>query len=330
MHNLNLAADGRAAMFYRGDAPWHKLGQKVEGLLEAAQAIKTAGADWQVKLEDVYRLTDAGLRAIQNRRVIVREDTGTEFGIVTEAYSPIQNAQAFGFFDPIVREGLAQYETAGVLGAGERVWVMAAMPGGFTLPGTQDRTEPYALLTTTHDGSGACRILFTAVRVVCQNTLNIAERARSAWSIRHTGNPEAALSDARRAMNEAAGLFKLYQERAHKLAAKSCDRDTLAQYLNTLVPDSKTAKTTNARTENIRAEITHLAAHGKGNSADGIRGTWWAALNAVTEYVDHSRSARGSAAGEKIESRFDSSMFGSGATLKTEALDLALELAGAN
>lgn len=324
-HNLGTT-NGRTAMFYRGEAPWHKLGRKVEGILQAEEAIKTAGADWLVRLDDVYRMTDSGIKAIPGRRVIVREDTGAEFGIVTEQYTPIQNAHAFGFFDPIVREGLAEYETAGVLGGGERVWCMASMPGGFTIPGTEDRTEPYAMLTTTHDGSGACQIIFTAVRVVCQNTVRLAmSQGRAMWSIRHTGNVERALADARAALNEGAGLFKLYQERAHELAARQCSPANLEQYLNTLVPDNSAAKTTNARTENIRAEIKHLAAHGKGQAQ--VRGTWWAALNGVTEYVDHSRSARGTEA-EKTENRFDSSMFGSGAKMKAEALDLALELAG--
>ena len=324
MHNLNMGEDGEAAMMYRGETPWHALGTAVKGVLYAAEAIQKTRADWRVNLEPVYRLTSAGVKEVENRRVIVREDTGAEFGIVTKAYSPIQNSDAFNFFDPIVKEGLAQYETAGVLGAGERVWVQCSMPGGFTLPGTKDRTNPFAFLTTTHDGSGACQIIFGSVRVVCQNTIRLAMRnGKTAWSIRHVGNVEAAIKDARHAMGEAQGLFAAYQRRAHALAQAACSRDALAQYLLTLIPDNAAAKTTNARTANIRAEIIHLAQHGKGN--DGR--TFWSAYNGVTEYVDHERSARGTES-EKAANRFESSFFGSGASLKQDALDLALDMAG--
>ena len=304
------------------------IGTKVAGATCAAEVIQRLDADWDVTLDDVYRMNAEGFQAIPGRRVIVREDNGEPFGIVTDQYRPIQNRDAFGFFDAIVREGLAQYETGGVLGGGERVWIQAGMPGGFTLPGTSDRTEPYAMLTTTHDGSGACQILFGAVRLTCSNKMRLArQQGSTAWAIRHTGNTERALSDARDAMNEAAGLFKLYQERAHALCSVACPDASLREYLNRLVPDNAKAEN-NARTENIRHEIRHLAYNGKGNNEDGIRGTWWAALNGVTEYVDHARSARGSSSSEKAESRFDSSTFGSGARLKAEALELSLELAG--
>lgn len=302
-------------------------GTKVMGATCAADAIAQVGADFSVSLQDVYRLTADGVKAIPGRRVIVRDDTGTEFGVVSERYALIQNAAAFEFFDRIVSEGLAEYTTAGIINGGERVWCQASMPGGFTIPGTEDRTEPYAMLTTTHDGSGACQIIFGAVRLFCSNRMRLARRqGRTAWSIRHMGNPENAIRDARNAMEEAAGLFKVYQERAHALAAAQCSREDLDAYLLRLIPDNKTAATTNARTENIRREIASLAHHGQGNSLPGIRGTWWAALNGVTEYVDHRRSARGQNAAEKAEGRFDSAEFGSGASMKENALELALEM----
>lgn len=326
-HNIGTT-NGRASMMYRGEAPWHGLGTKVEGILQAAEAIQAAGMDFRVNLDDVYRMAPEGIKAIPGRRVIVREDNGAPFGIVSEQYRPIQNADAFGFFDPIVAEGLAQYETAGALGGGERVWVMAAMPGGFKIPGTQDMHKPYALLTTTHDGTGACRILFNVTRVVCQNTLNIATgESKAAWSIRHTGDTARALDDARHAMNEAAGLFKIYEQRAAALASAQCNAAALEAYLQRLAPDNAKADN-NARTQNIRAEIRHRAQHGKGNDAPGIRGSWYAALNGVTEYVDHARSARGNSSAQKAESRFDSATFGSGARMKADALEAALELSG--
>ena len=87
-HNLATMADGRAAMIYRGDMPWHKLGKRIVGRMLAEEAIRAAGADWTVSLQDVYRLTGDGLKAVQGRRVIVRDDTGAEFGVVSDRYRP--------------------------------------------------------------------------------------------------------------------------------------------------------------------------------------------------------------------------------------------------
>ena len=106
-------------------------------------------------------------------------------------------------------------------------------------------------------------------------------------------------------------------------------RSSLKTYLEALIPDNAKADN-NSRTQNIRAEIRQLARFGKGNNEDGVRGSWWAALNGVTEYVDHSRSARGGDTAAKTESRFDSSTFGSGARLKQEALEMALQQSGAS
>jgi len=151
-HNL-ANAGGKTAMFYSGERPWHGLGTAVEGALTSAEAIKAAGLDWNVDEVPVYLEHGAKISGYKGLR---RADTGTILHVCRDSYHPIQNRDAFKFFDRVTGTGAAKYVTAGALGDGGRVWILA----------------------NAHDGSLACWIMATSIRVVCQNTLSISLAAR--------------------------------------------------------------------------------------------------------------------------------------------------------
>ena len=126
-------------------------------------------------------------------QAVVREDTNEVLGMVGRRWKPCQNHEAFAFLDSLVGDQELLYETAGALVRGERVWMMARMPKEMRIEGTDDVTRPYLLLANWHDGFGSLRCFFTGVRVVCQNTLNMASTQKAMASgicIRHTGDLE--------------------------------------------------------------------------------------------------------------------------------------------
>jgi phage/plasmid-like protein (TIGR03299 family) len=328
-HNLNMV-NGKAAMFFTGEKPWHGLGTEVMGALTAEAAIKAAGLDWAVDREEVYRVTAAGVSMIPGKRAIVRHDTGAVFNVLGEGYTPIENREAFSFFDSVVGDGGAIYHTAGALGAGEKTWILAKLPKDMEIDGTGDKVEKYLLLSNAHDGTQALRMHFTPVRVVCQNTLNLAQSGRGKGegiAIRHTAGAAGAVQEAQRALGLAVKFYDGFDKTANELAARPCSRDAVKAYFEALIPDNVEAEN-KTRTENIRKALEHNFAHGAGNDLPGISGSWWAALNAVTEYVDHDRSTRGETETERRSNRLESLWFGSGARVKAQAWDTALELAG--
>jgi phage/plasmid-like protein (TIGR03299 family) len=147
-------------MMYVKQRPWHGLGAKLETPPTSAEAIKAAGLNWQVlrvptfarfRLTEEYQ-TSTRRDALMPSDRIDRPDCPI-FGVVGDDYQIMQNHQAFQFFDPFIRDGLATYETAGALGEGERVWVLAKMKQGMNLGGIEE-VEKYLLPANAHTGKG--------------------------------------------------------------------------------------------------------------------------------------------------------------------------------
>ena len=189
-HNLEII-NNEASMFYYGDTPWHKLGKQVNRPLTAAEALTEAKLEYTVIGNPVFCNKRFGntmmLTAIPNVKANVREDTQDVIGIVSDRYKIIQNKECFSYLDPIVGEYGAVYHTAGVLGRGERIWIMAKLPESVKVG--DDVIDQHLVITNSHDGTDSFKVYFTPIRVVCENTLNASiEGAKKCYSIKHIGN----------------------------------------------------------------------------------------------------------------------------------------------
>lgn len=321
----NLATtNGRTAMMYVGEVPWHGLGTKLEEPATAEAAIAAAGLDYCVELRSL--VTDDGL-PVPKRKAVVRTDSNQVLGVVGASYQPIQNHQCFGFLDSVVADGQLRYHTAGALGKGEKVWMLAKLPDEIRIKDSEDVTEQYLLLSNSHDGSSSLRVFFTPIRVVCANTLGMAERRGKGQgvSVMHKGDLAAKVGEAQEILGLAKRFYDDLEGRINQLAGIYPNRQQLNQYFESLYPDSDQGKT--RRAENVRAELFRLFENGMGQDIPETKLTAWAAFNAVTEYVDHHRSTRGKSDNERASRRLNSAWFGSGARLKAEAWKRALEMA---
>ncbi len=310
-------------MFYHGTRPWHGLGTPLDHPATAAEAIVAAGLDWQVELKPALAVGSPIPRA----RAVVRTDRLEPIAVVGERYAPVQNAEAFGFFDELVGEGKAVYETAGALDHGRRVWLLAKLPGDVWVT-HQDNVGKYLLLTNSHDGGSALRALFTPIRVVCQNTLMAAldEGRSTGVSVRHVGDVLGRAKEAHRLLGILIKYYDSFADRARAFASRTLGWEALQGYLTDVVPNPTDADPTRAIA--TRETLRRLFETGKGNNLPSVRGTLWAALNAVTEFVDHERPTRVADGESKAFKRFESALFGSGARLKERAWNRALAMLG--
>lgn len=322
-HDL-ATTNRKPAMMYAGEVPWHQLGTRLDEPATAREAIEAAGLNYLAELKDVQTTNGT---PVPQRKAVVRSDTGDVLGVVGKSYVPVQNYQAFGFLDAIVADGGLRYHTAGGLGKGERVWMLAKLPDHIRVKGSDDLVEKFLLLSNSHDGSTALRTLFTPIRVVCQNTLNLAlrEGRNQGISILHKGDLVGKIREAQRVLGLAERFYDDAAAKIDILASHCPTVDQVQRYFESLYPDPTDAD--NSRAKRVRENLTQIFETGIGLDMPAIKGTSWAAFNAVTEWVDHHRPTRAADPTERASRRLKSAWWGSGATLKAKAWNQALSLA---
>ena len=182
------------SMLYTREKPWHGLGVMCEEAPNSADALRIAGLDWTVESKPVF--TDNGVE-IPGYKLNMRSSDNKPLGIVSNKYRIVQNVDAFEFTDEMIG-GDVRYETAGSLNGGKRIWLLAKMP---TTKIVGDDVEPYMCFTNTHDGTGAIKVCMTPIRVVCNNTLNLAlSGAKRTWSAIHVGDFAQKVAEAKKAL----------------------------------------------------------------------------------------------------------------------------------
>jgi len=268
-------------MFYVRETPWHGLGTKVDEALSSAEALKKAGLDWAVIPKPLF--TEDGMEA-EGFVANVRSSDNKVLGVVSDRYRICQNTEAFDFTDALIGEGV-KYETAGSLANGKKVWMLAKMPGSHKILG--DDFDPYLVFSNCHDGTGAIRVAVTPIRVVCQNTLNVAlKTAKRAWSTCHKGNLESKMEEAYMTLTMAKTYMERLAEEAETLAQFQLSRGMIEEILEAMFPvsEEKTDRVKNNK-EQAKSEIlTLLDAHdiqkfGKNNA--------WSFMNAVSDWAGH-------------------------------------------
>jgi len=331
-HNL-CTQGGKVHMMYVEQAPWHGLGTRLDKPATAAEAIGAAHLDWRVSKKPLY-LIDGPNREflVPDRFAVVREDRMDEcfdparqpvLGVVSDAYTPLQNAEAFEFFDAIVGQDAAIYHTAGALGNGERVWVLAKLPSNMRVVG-DDIVDKYLLLVNSHDGSTSVQIRFTPIRVVCQNTLMLALQAGPRLRVPHTRDLMRRLQDAQRSLGLIHATFDQMERTFKAMQRVQVSTRRLHDYLSSVFPEPAAPADQRVfeRVRRDRELCRHLFAEGAGSRMPGVRGTLWAAYNGVTELVDHAGSPR-----LTDQRRLQSAWFGQGYLTKARAYQVANEKA---
>lgn len=315
---------GKPAFAFFGEEPWHKLGQRLDAPATAEEAIVAAGLDYEVTLTPLA--TVDGL-SVPKTRAVIRYDNQTVLGVVSDRYQPLQNRQTFGFLDSIVADRGLRYHTAGALGQGEKIFLLAKLPGNIRVKDTDDTVDKFLLLANAHDGSSALRVLFTPVRVVCQNTLSMALRQSrgEGVSIRHNGNLAAKIQDAQRVLGLATKFYDDAQAKINRLASVYPTQAQLDLYFKELYPDPEDGSD-NGRAKENREKLHSLFESGIGHDMPGIKDTWWCAYNGLTEMIDH-RNYRGKTEQDRVSNRLQSIWWGTAAKIKEQAWEAALELA---
>jgi phage/plasmid-like protein (TIGR03299 family) len=317
-HNLNIHND-RASMMYYGETPWHSLGTKLDKPATAEEAIKAAQLDYEVKKQSIY-IKQPSAQKVETHFATVRMDTGAVLGVVGKQYEVIQNVDAFSVFDALVGKDEALYHTAGALGQGERIWILAKLPDYIKL-GKSDIVDKYMLLVNSHNGWCSLKVKITPIRVVCENTLSFALRDQNnEVNIRHTKNAADRMEQAHKVLGLVNVVYKDLETIFERMSLRKLKEKDLLDYVKKLITDNEDGEVSTRR-ENDREKILELVEVGAGHELSTAKGTLWGAYNAATEFVDHIKPGRNG-----DDSRLASMWFGSGEKFKVKAFETAVEL----
>ncbi len=273
------------SMFYVRETPWHGLGTKVMEAPDSADALRLAGLEWKVLQEHVYTVKN---EHIPGFFVNVRDRDRKVLGVVSDRYKVVQNDEAFAFTDALLGEGV-RYETAGSLQNGRKVWILARLPHDYIISG--ERINPYLVFSNAHDGTGSIRAAVTPIRVVCNNTLNLAlDTAKRSWACVHTGDIREKISDARETLALAGTYMGELGKKFDELQKKKLTDNQVKEFIEMLLPmeedDSKRAKNVKRLREDLK--IRYFDAP----DLQGVGKNAYRFINAVSDFATHAEPLR--------------------------------------
>lgn len=297
-----------------GEPAWHGLGTRIEnGFISPKEALELAGMNWRVNTEPCY-LAD-GTRV--PKTMITRRDTdGVILGTVGDRYHPLQNEDAFNWFEPFIESKSASFETAGSLKDGKVVWVLAKTNIETQEVVKNDAIESYILLSHSHDGTLSIRGGFTPQRVVCWNTLSAAHKNANSKLLRmkHTKNTNIALEKVREIMDIAQQDFISTVEQYKFLASKSINKKDLERYITMAFGGDEENEIRKSTLERVE----YLFETGMGHELAGK--TYWGAYNAANEYLNYEK-------GRTQDNRLHTLWFGTGVEQNSKMLQIAVDMA---
>jgi len=311
--------NGKAQMAYAGEKPWHGLGTQVPADLTPAQMLEAAGLNWTVTKVPAYAEIN-GKKIAVGKSALVRSFDDSMLDVVSDDWNPIQNDEAFEFFNDFVMAGDMAMETAGSLRDGQIVWGLAKVKESFELFNGKDVVDSYLLFTNFHRFGFATDVRFSPIRVVCNNTLTASLNAKVQNMVKISHRKKFDPENVKVMLGVAHEKMAKYKEMAQYLSTKRYNGENIVEYFCRVFPVS-------GSNENKKKEVSKNADLAMGAlfnqpGTEYATGTWWQAFNAVTYVTDH-------LAGRNADNRLQSAWYGYHKGVKTKALETAIEYAEA-
>jgi phage/plasmid-like protein (TIGR03299 family) len=313
--------DGVAQMAYAGDVPWHGLGTKVPADLTPEQMLEAAGLNWTVQKYPTFAILDENdpdSVVETGQSALIRSKDKKLLDVVSDDWNPVQNAEAFDFFNEFVMAGDMEMHTAGSLKDGQIVWGLAKVKESFELF-KGDKIDSYLLFSNFHKYGFSTDVRFTPIRVVCNNTLTLSLNSKVERMVKISHRKQFVASDVKDMLGIATDKLQKYKEMAQFLGSKKAKTESIVEYFERIFPLNSKSPEEGKRSKNADIALSIIDTQ---PGSEFAQGSWWQPFNAVTFMTDH-------IIGRSADSRIQSAWYGYNKGLKTKALELAVEFAEA-
>lgn len=319
-HEIEIV-DGAVRHAYVGQTPWHSLGVQVPADISPEDMMKKAGLDWEVKKFPAIAMVN-GKKIDTGRQALIRTSDNKFLDMVGEDWNPVQNAEAFEFFNDFIGAGDMEMHTAGSLKGGQNIWALAKIKDSFEVV-KGDKVEGYLLFSNPHQYGKTVDIRFTPIRVVCNNTLTMALNNATAiermFKMNHRRQFDG--DTVKQVLGVSKEKLATYKELSKFLSTKKYNDETIVEYFNRVFPLTSNKRQKNDELASRAAKLAFEVLDSQpGNKF--APGSWWSAFNAVTYSTDH-------LLGRSADTRLSSAWFGSNQKRKIEAANIAVEMAKA-
>ena len=291
------------SMFSVRQMPWHQEGTVLDGYPgDWDTARHLAGLDWDPVTAEVYAVTSLNpdgtehYQPIDGWKTIARSDTGAVLSINKDSYTVIDHGEMGEIIEAVLAQPNVQWETAGVLDDGKAVWCLALLDEPVDLPGDDSPTLPYLAITNRHDGTAACALRATAVRIVCANTFRAAElegeRTGATFSFIHRSSWRARIEEARKAVTGARAEMHRYTELAQELLGITITGKQRELFITEFIPMPPAGLVTDRVARNVEEARQALRMILESKTTEQVAHTAYGLVQAAGEYLDHVRTAR--------------------------------------
>lgn len=309
-------------MAYAGETPWHGLGKSVPADLSPAQMLESAGLNWSVeKIPSFANIK--GKQVYTGKDALVRSTDGRILDVVSQDWNPLQNEEAFEFFNDFVHSGDMEMHTAGSLKNGQIVWALAKVKESFDVF-NGDQVDSYLLFTLPHKFGQSIDVRFTPIRVVCNNTLTLSLSTKADNMVKVSHRRQFDGDEVKQMLGIASDKLAKYKEMAKFLGSKKYKHESVIEYFDRIFPVNAYGRSKNeetkAKKEHSDNAVLAMQALEEQPGAKFAKGSWWQAFNAVTFLTDH-------VVGKTQENRLTSAWYGPNKALKVKALETAVEMA---
>lgn len=294
---------------------WHRQGAVLADYpIDWADARVKAGLEWEPEIRPMYRHvpmlpTEAapegsmagpngdGFIPVGSHRLVIRNDTEAVLGSVSDTFALVQHSVMGEILEAVLGLDNVKFETAGSCRGGAQVWALAYLDEPLEVAGDDTATYPFIALLNSHDGTGACKVLPTSIRVVCWNTYNAAsmqgEKSGRQFIFHHSSRVLDRIEDAKAALHgvrdDAAAWVKLATELGGLQASDAAFHHFVCDFIPEPAADLISPRV-RKNIDTARAAFSRI--YESSPTTDGHRGTALGLVDTAVEYLDHVRTAR--------------------------------------